>query len=87
MASMEVAGFKAGDRVVIVPAPEPPKALNCRCGAPIVMLQAPHGRLMWPVDADTVEDGDTVVDIDKHRSHYVTCKVAETTAPEYQRGE
>ncbi len=78
------AGFKDGDRVLLVPAPAPPVEVKCRCGAPIVVLPTGAG-LQMPVDAETVQAGDVRVDVQKHRSHFVTCTATENK-PEDKRG-
>lgn len=67
------AGFKEGDRVVLVPAPPAPLRTKCvRCQADVVMLPTTSGRV-WAVDVETFEAGDTVIDVKKHRSHLMTC--------------
>lgn len=46
---------------------------ECRtCHADIVWLKTEAGKNM-PVDADTVDEGDTLFDNDKHVSHFATC--------------
>lgn len=42
------------------------------CEADIVWLRTRSGRNM-PVDADSVEPGDTEFDSDRHVSHFSTC--------------
>jgi len=50
---------------------------QCRtCKADIVWLKTEAGKNM-PVDADTVDEGDTEFDDDKHVSHFATCKDAD----------
>lgn len=46
---------------------------RCRsCGARIVWFKTDAGKNM-PVDADTVEAGDTELDLPRHVSHFSTC--------------
>jgi hypothetical protein len=58
--------------------PDSPGAFgHCRsCGAPINWLLTKQGRYM-PVDAGTVEEGDTHYDYKRHISHFATCKQAD----------
>ena len=49
---------------------------QCRtCHADIVWLKTEAGKNM-PVDADTVDEGDTEFDNERHVSHFATCKDA-----------
>ena len=59
------------------PTPGPDKrTVSCRgCGAPIIFLPTRKGK-MNPCDAETVEPGDLLFDIGKHRSHFFTCPKA-----------
>jgi hypothetical protein len=48
-------------------------ALTCReCGAEIVFLRTASGNTM-PVNADSVEPGDTDYEHGRHVSHFSTC--------------
>lgn len=48
----------------------------CRsCGEEIVFIKTAAGKVM-PVDAYSVEVGDTQFDKDRHVSHFSTCKYA-----------
>lgn len=50
---------------------------ECRsCKARIVWLRTQDGKNM-PVDAETVEEGDTSWDNTKHTSHFATCPNAD----------
>ena len=50
---------------------------RCRsCNAPIIWFKTAEGRNM-PVDADTVEAGDTEMDLTRHKSHFATCPNAD----------
>ena len=53
---------------------EPPASkLTCRsCGAEIKFLRTASGKSM-PVDAETVEPGDTDYEHGRHLSHFSTC--------------
>jgi hypothetical protein len=56
---------------------EPSDSVPCsECGAALVFLRTVNGKLM-PVNADTVEPGDTDYEHGRHVSHFSTC-----TAPE-----
>lgn len=51
--------------------------VSCRsCKADIVFLRTPSGKTM-PVNADTVEPGDTEYERGKHVSHFSTCSNAD----------
>jgi hypothetical protein len=53
------------------------KVTGCmKCRAPIVMLTTRKNKRM-PVDAATVDDGDTHYIHGKHVSHFATCKFAD----------
>jgi hypothetical protein len=45
------------------------------CRARIVWLNTGSGKLM-PVDADSVEPGDTTFDATRHESHFASCPAA-----------
>jgi hypothetical protein len=47
--------------------------VSCRsCGADIVFLRTASGKTM-PVNADTIEPGDTEFEYGRHVSHFSTC--------------
>jgi hypothetical protein len=46
------------------------------CRAMIIWFETPAGKRM-PVDADSVEPDDQELDLDKHVSHFATCKQAD----------
>jgi hypothetical protein len=49
---------------------------KCRtCGAPIIWLKTANGKAM-PVNANAVEEGDTVFIPKRHKSHFSTCPQA-----------
>lgn len=51
--------------------------VSCRsCGEDIVFLRTAAGRPM-PVNADTVEPGDTDYEHGRHVSHFATCPAAD----------
>jgi hypothetical protein len=46
---------------------------RCRsCNAKIIWFKTESGKNM-PVDADTVEAADDVLDLKRHKSHFATC--------------
>lgn len=50
---------------------------RCRgCNAKIIWFKTEAGKNM-PVDADTVEAEDDELDLDRHVSHFATCKKAD----------
>jgi hypothetical protein len=50
-----------------------PRATPCTsCQKPIVFLTTLKGNKM-PVDAETVEPADQVLDLTRHKSHFATC--------------
>lgn len=52
---------------------EPSDVVACRsCGEDIVFLQTVNGKRI-PVNADTVNPGDTVFEYGRHVSHFTTC--------------
>lgn len=54
---------------------------RCRsCNAQIIWFKTPAGKNM-PVNANSVERGDEVLDIKRHISHFATCP----TAPQHRR--
>lgn len=49
------------------------RIVRCKsCRARIIWFETPRGKKM-PVDADTVEPGDTELDLKRHVSHFATC--------------
>ena len=49
---------------------------KCRsCDAPIVWLKTKNGKNI-PVNANTVEEGDKIFEIKRHKSHFNTCPQA-----------
>ena len=51
------------------------------CRARIIFLETAAGKKM-PVDADTVEPGDQVFDLERHESHFASCP----NATQHRRG-
>lgn len=50
-----------------------PRTTSCTsCHAPIVFFTTVKGNQM-PVDAGTVDPGDTVLDLSRHQSHFASC--------------
>lgn len=46
------------------------------CNAPIIWMMTSNLKNI-PVDADTVEAGETTLDLSKHKSHFSTCPNAD----------
>lgn len=46
------------------------------CHAPIIWFKTPKGNNM-PVDAGTVDPGDTDLDLSRHQSHFAICPNAD----------
>lgn len=53
------------------------RIVRCRsCNAKIIWFRTASGRNM-PVDADTVEHDDLILDLGRHTSHFATCPKAD----------
>lgn len=52
------------------------KSQHCKaCGAPIIFLPTKLGK-QNPVNAESVQPGDTTFDHTRHRSHFIDCPKA-----------
>jgi hypothetical protein len=47
------------------------------CNAKIIWMLTKNLKHI-PIDADTVEAGDTQLDLSKHKSHFATCRYADS---------
>lgn len=49
------------------------RIVRCRsCNASIIWFRTAAGKNM-PVDSDTVQSGDALLDLSRHKSHFATC--------------